>query len=67
MALMRNMKRYLIITLILLFVIGWIATGSISDRLMSVTGYAFNYGTKTICIAFPIIVIVWLFYRIIKP
>lgn len=64
---MRNMKRYLIIALIVLFVAGWIATGSLSGLFISVTGYVLDYGLKAVCIAFPVIAIVWLLYKIIKP
>lgn len=64
---MRNMRRYLIIALIVLFIVGLLATGSLSALLATTMGYVLNYGSKAICIALPIIAIVWLFYKIIKP
>lgn len=64
---MRNMRRYLIIALIILFIVGLLATGSLSALLATTMGYVLNYGSKAICIALPIIAIVWLLYKIIKP
>lgn len=64
---MRNMRRYLIIAIIVLFVVGWLATGSLSALFATTMGYVLNYGSKAICIALPVIAIVWLLYKIIKP
>lgn len=64
---MRNMRRYLIIALIVLFIVGLLATGSLSALFATTMGYVLNYGSKAICIALPVIAIVWLLYKIIKP
>ena len=57
----------MIIAAFALFLVGWTATGSFSGLLTSLTGYVLDYGLKAICIGVPILVIVWLFYKIIKP
>lgn len=62
-----NARRYLIIALTVLFVVGLLATDSLSALFVVTMGYVLNYGSIAICIALPIIAFVWLLYKIIKP